>query len=842
MATKPTYEELEQKVKILEKEFFERKKAEEDLRHQKKRLESLIEYSSLAIVNLDEQHNIISCNRDFEKLFDFKESDIVGRNLDELIAGQEDLGNAISYTKKTFMGKAIHGAGKRRKKDGELIDVEIVGVPVIIDGKLIGAFGIYQDISDRKREEKRIEGLNRLKEALLGPETLAKKMKRITDGVVDILGADFARIWLTRPGDLCDSGCTHAEVNEGPPVCHHRDKCLHLTASSGRYTHMDGAHGRVPFGCYKIGRVAAAAEPGFLTNDVTHDPRVHKHEWARELGLVSFAGCRLVSYDGAPIGVLALFSKQVLSLKEEALLQTIAGTASQVILVNKSLEALRESEEKYRTILERIEDGYYEVDLAGNLTFFNDVLCEIVGYSRDELMGMNNRQFMDKDNARKLYQTFNRVFTTGKPDKYTDWAIVKKDGSKGVVEASVSLRKDVEGEQVVGFRGVIRDISEKQRLEAQLQHAQRMESIGTLAGGIAHNFNNLLMGIMGYASLILLETDSDHPNHKRLKFIEKQVASGSKLTSQLLGYAREGSYEVRPISLNYLVKETSDTFGMAKKEITVHQELSQELYGIKADQGQIEQVLLNLYVNAADAMPGGGDLFLKTNHVADKDMSGKHYKVKPGDYVLLTVRDTGVGMDEETRARIFEPFFTTKGLASGTGLGLASVYGIIKGHGGYIDVVSSKGKGTTFCIYLPASEKKPEETKVLSPDLVKGKGTVLLVDDEEMVLDAGEQLLKYLGYEALLAGDGQEALEIYEKNQDKIDLVLLDMVMPVMGGGKTFDRMKEINPRVKVLLSSGYSIEGEAREILKRGCDAFLQKPFRLEQLSQKIEEILRNK
>jgi len=281
---------------------------------------------------------------------------------------------------------------------------------------------------------------------------------------------------------------------------------------------------------------------------------------------------------------------------------------------------------------------------------------------------------------------------------------------------------------------------------------------------------------------------------------------------------------------------------MTKKEIKVHQELSEKLYGIEADQGQIEQVLLNLYVNAADAMPGGGDLFLKTMNVTDKDMTDKPYEAKPGNYVLLTVKDTGVGMDKETKERIFEPFFTTKGLASGTGLGMASAYGIIKGHGGYIDIDSKKGKGTTFSIYLPATEKMIKEKKALSGKLIEGKGTVLLVDDEEMVLDAGGQMLKHLGYEVLLAGDGQEALELYKNNQDKIDLVLLDMVMPVMGGGKTFDRMKEINTNVKVLLSSGYSIEGEAKEILKRGCDAFIQKPFKLDQLSQEIRDILGKK
>ena len=504
-------------------------------------------------------------------------------------------------------------------------------------------------------------------------------------------------------------------------------------------------------------------------------------------------------------------------------------------------EALRENEEKYRTVLEIMEEGYYEVDLAGNYTFVSDTMCRIRGYSREDLIGMNNRGYMSEETAKKVFKVFNSVYTSGNPSKNLRWETIRKDGAKIQIETSASLIRDSEGKPI-GFRGIVRDISEKQKLEAQLQQAQRMESIGTLAGGIAHNFNNLLMGIQGNASIILLDIDSSNPRHKNLKNIEKLVENGAKLASQLIGYAREGSYEVKPINLNQLANETSTTFGMTKKEISVHQEFSEKLYGIKADQGQIEQVLLNLYVNAADAMPGGGDLFLKTMNVPEKDIAGKPYKLKPGIYVLLTVRDTGTGMDKETKERIFEPFFTTKGFASGTGLGMASAYGIIKGHGGYIDVDSRVGEGTTFSIYLPATEKMIEEKKVLPDELVKGEGTVLLVDDEKMVLESGEELLKYLGYEVLLAENGQKGLELYKKNQHKIDLVLLDMVMPVMGGGEAFDRMKEINTNVKVLLSSGYSLEGEAKEILKRGCDAFIQKPFKLEQLSQKLVEILYKK
>ncbi len=268
----------------------------------------------------------------------------------------------------------------------------------------------------------------------------------------------------------------------------------------------------------------------------------------------------------------------------------------------------------------------------------------------------------------------------------------------------------------------------------------------------------------------------------------------------------------------------------------------QDLWGIKADRGQIEQVLLNLYVNAADAMPGGGDLFLKTQSITHKDMRGKPYKVKPGDYALLTVRDTGMGMDRETMERIFDPFFTTKGIGKGTGLGLASVYGIIKAHGGYIDADSKLGGGTAFSIYLPAlRETEVRQGEELPERPLEGPETILVVDDEEMIVDVAEKMLKALGYEVFVASSGKQALELYKKNKEKIHLIILDMIMPEMGGGETYDRLKEIDPDIKVLLASGYSIDGRAEEIIERGCDGFIQKPFNMKELSGKIREIFAN-
>jgi PAS domain S-box-containing protein len=411
----------------------------------------------------------------------------------------------------------------------------------------------------------------------------------------------------------------------------------------------------------------------------------------------------------------------------------------------------------------------------------------------------------------------------------------------GTFICSTSPILDQDG-NLTGYTHTLKDITKSKQLEAQFQQAQRLEAIGTLAGGVAHDFNNLLTGIQGNVSLMFLDMDTTHPHYERLTSIEKQVKSGARLTSHLLGYARKGKYEVRPVDLNYFVRGTSDTFGRTRKDISIHRELSEELFAVEADSGQIEQVLWNLLANAADAMPGGGDLILKTMNISHKDIKGKFYDPKPGNYVVLTVTDTGTGMDKETIERIFDPFFTTKEMGRGTGLGLASAYGIIKGHGGYIDADSKKGHGTTFSIYLPASEREFPKPPGTAEPFVRGTETILLVDDEEVILEVGQELFEVMGYRVLLARDGKEAVEVYRKNQDEIDIVLLDMVMPTMGGGEAYDRMKEINPDIKVLLSSGYSIDGEATEILERGCNGFIQKPFRMNQLAGKIREILDKK
>jgi two-component system cell cycle sensor histidine kinase/response regulator CckA len=493
-------------------------------------------------------------------------------------------------------------------------------------------------------------------------------------------------------------------------------------------------------------------------------------------------------------------------------------------------EVLHREKEKFRVLVEESPFGVSMVDKDGHYQYINPKFVEIFGYTLDDTPTGREwfkKAFPDPEYRHQVISTWISDLERATPDESRprSFTVTCKDGSNKVIlfrPVTVGLN-----DQFI----IYEDITEKKYLEEQLQLAQKMEALGTLAGGIAHNFNNMLMGIMGNVSLALLDTDSAKPQYEKLKNIEKLVDSGSKLTSQLLGYAREGRYEVRPLNLNRLVIETSETFGTAKKEIRIIRDLAQDLLTIEADQGQIEQALWNLYVNAADAITGSGDLILKTSNVTNMNMAGKQYNPRPGNYVLLTVTDSGIGMDKKTMVHIFEPFFTTKGVGKGTGLGLASVYGIIKAHNGYIDVESQKGQGTTFKIYLPVSNRKVTGKAELTQEPVKGSETVLVVDDEETVIDVGRQMLER---------SGKDAIELYRAHKDAIHIVILDLIMPEMSGGEAYDEIKKINPHVKVLLSSGYSKDSRATEILARGCNGFIQKPYSMKVLSLRIREILK--
>ena len=515
---------------------------------------------------------------------------------------------------------------------------------------------------------------------------------------------------------------------------------------------------------------------------------------------------------------------------------------------NFMLANLRDAEEqsRYKELLENVDDAVYILDQKGNVLEANEAAYAQLGYTPEQFFELNLTNIIPADEAGMIIDQLGKNTDGKKPNKMTiETAHSKIDGTPIPVEIhsrAISYR----GRNVI--LNVARDIAarieaekEKKHLESQLIHSQKMEAVGTLAGGIAHDFNNLLMGIQGYISLMRLQTDLEDPNDEYIQGIENAVMNAANLTNQLLGFARKGKYTLRQTSLNTIVENSTKMFTRTRKEIVTHKKLQDKLWSVKIDPGQIEQVLINLYLNAWHAMTGGGEIYIATENVYLSHEYCKPFEVPHGNYVKISVTDTGEGIDQAIIERIFEPFFTTKDVGKGTGLGLASAYGIIKNHNGIIRVYSEKNHGTTFNIYLPASDLEEVEEIEVSTEMLRGNEAILLVDDEEGTIQVEELMLKELGYQVVPAMSGRQAIELYKEKMVDLDLVALDMIMPEMNGKDTYDALKKINPEVKVLLVSGYSLNKQIEELMDQGCNGFIQKPFDIVQLSQKLREVLEN-
>jgi PAS domain S-box-containing protein len=543
--------------------------------------------------------------------------------------------------------------------------------------------------------------------------------------------------------------------------------------------------------------------------------------------------------DGTPVSVIASGAPILVGGE----LQGVLALYTDITALKRTEAALRESEERFRAVYEGIPDPVAVSRLEDSLCVdVNEAFVRVSGYARHEAVGRPATELgiwtKDEDRERLLneFHLFREV-------KNLEAEFRCKDGR--VLTGLISARPLTLNGQP-HLLSITRDITqlktaqaEKQRLETQLVQAQKLEAIGTLAGGIAHDFNNLLMGIQGRCSLMQSEIGPHDAFQEHLQGIEAYVRSATDLTRQLLGFARGGKYEVQAVDLNRLLENSASMFGRTRKEIRLHTRLEPALWTVEVDRGQMEQVLLNLMVNAWQAMPGGGDLYLSTDNTHLDEAAADPLGLAAGRYVTVTVTDTGVGMDEATRRRIFDPFFTTKEMGRGTGLGLASAFGIVKSHGGGIGAVSQKGQGSTFTIHLPAVDKPVVNLSEAARALARGSETVLLVDDEPMILEVGRRMLEKMGYRVLTAAGGREALALFGQDPRAVHLVVLDMIMPGMGGSETFDQLKAVDPRVRVLLSSGYSVDGQAGAILRRGCCGFLQKPFNLMEFSRKLREVL---
>ncbi len=503
----------------------------------------------------------------------------------------------------------------------------------------------------------------------------------------------------------------------------------------------------------------------------------------------------------------------------------------------RAVAGLKQSEERYRVLFERSDDGIIilgaEGPEAGQILDCNEAVVKCHGFSREEILAMNITELEATVSKEEIADRMERLLA----GEWLKFEAIhhKKDGTLVPVEVSAGCLEYGGVRRIVTFERDISDRKEaekdKLQLEKQLRQAQKMEAIGTLAGGIAHDFNNLLAVIVGFSDLARESVGEREPVSEYLRQVVEAGERAKSLVKQIMTFSRRTTLEMVKLDLNEAVAQAAKLLERTlPKMISVETRLAEELPPVKGDPGELEQVLLNLATNAQDAMPEGGRLMLETSELTiDEGYGLAHLKVAPGEYLLLQVSDTGQGMDESIRERIFDPFFTTKEPGKGTGLGLATVYGIVKSHGGHIYCYSEPGQGTTFKVYLPvfkdAGQSQAQAGLAEGPP-AGGHESILLVDDEKALLELGEAILVQAGYQVLKAQSGEEALEIYRQRRDYLDLVILDLGMPGMGGHRCLKAVLEINPRAKVVIASGYPAKGQARESLQAGAVKYVAKPF----------------
>jgi PAS domain S-box-containing protein len=524
----------------------------------------------------------------------------------------------------------------------------------------------------------------------------------------------------------------------------------------------------------------------------------------------------------------------------------VQGFASDVTDRMRAEQALRESEEKYRSILENMEEGYYEVDLDGNLTFFNDAIIRILGYSGDELRGMNYKTYIAPEYTKNVYNIFNSVFKTGTSAKEVKYEVILKDKSKRIVDISVSLMKNSNGDPI-GFRGILRDVTElvltleeRKRLGTKLQHAQRMEAVGTLAGGVAYDLNNILSGLVSYPELLLMDLPQDSPLKKPIQTIQKSGEKAAAIVQDLLTLARRGVSIKEAVSLNHIISEYLKSPEYEKlisyhPQVSVDVHLEEALLYITGSPVHLAKTLMNLVSNAAEAMPEGGTVNISTKNLyIDNPLEDyADLNLRVGEYVVLEVSDMGMGISSEDMERIFDPFYTKKVMGrTGTGLGMAVVWGAVKDHQGHIDLESEIGKGTTFTIYFPATREEPKKVEpLLSLEKYASKGeSILVVDDVEEQRFIASSMLTKLGYTVVSVHSGEEAVAYLEKHS--VDLLLLDMIMdPGIDGLETYRLILKNHPRQKAIIASGFSETIRVKEARKLGAGAYIKKPYLLEKI-----------
>ena len=778
MPGKPTYEEMENQVRALEKALSE----------SENRFRTLLRNSSDIQVIIDENGIEQFVSDSVLAITGYSPQEFIGKSGFEFIH-PDDVGILTESLKKVQKDKAgfVRTEYRHRKKDGSWLNLEAVGTNLLDDPSIKGIVINVRDVTrERQAEKAMIESQSRLQSTFSAAPV----------GLCIVKDREYIAVNDT----YCDiMGYTEVEL-------------------IGRTTRM------------------------LYENEDERD-RVGRALYAplRDLGISSIE-TRHVRKDGVVRDIFLRASPVSMDDSTKGVVVAIEDVTER----RRVRKALQNSEERYRSIIENIQEGYYEVDIAGNFMFYNESMCKILGYERDEMVGMNNRNFSSQKAARKQYEAFNKVYREGTPAKGFEWQVIRKDGTIGILETSVALIRD-SASNPIGFRGIARDVTEEKRIKDQLQRAEKMETVGTLAGGVAHDLNNLLSGIVSYPELLLMQLPEDSPFRKPIATIQKSGEKAVAVVQDLLTLARRAVMPTEPVDLNQVVSQflSSPEYHKIREyspDVQTEVRLEEaEGLTIMGSPTHLSKTVMNLLSNAVEAMPRGGRIVVSTDQCyMDRPVAGYDH-IKEGDYVTLTVADTGTGISPDDIDKIFEPFYTKKKMGrSGTGLGMAVVWGTVKDHKGFIDVQSTEGEGTTFKLYFPVTRNISvvDGSEIRTEDYAGGGELILVVDDMEQQREVAAGMLKQLGYRVSSVSSGEEAVT-YLKEHDA-DLLLLDMIMdPGMDGLDTYRKIIEMHPGQKAVIASGFSETDRVREAQRLGAGNYLKKPFLMEKLGIAVKSEL---